>query len=196
MKKLLLLAAIGLVAVANSFGQGTLIFNNNAQAAFNLTTNNATGDAPGVMSGTGRYRVGLYASTNLAATAGSLELVGLATNTALAGKFNGGSAFVLPAGYPTSQQIVFQLRAWSLGAGTSFAEALTAAAADPLNVALGTSPLGTTTPGGGLVQAGALFGTTPGLLTSGFVVAPIPEPSTIALGLLGLGAIALFRRRK
>jgi hypothetical protein len=190
MKKLLLLAAIGLVAVANSFGQGTLIFNNNAQASFNLTTNNATGDAPG------RYRVGLYASTNLAATAGSLELVGLATNTALAGKFNGGSAFVLPAGYPTSQQIVFQLRAWSLGAGTSFAEALTAAAADPLNVALGTSPLGTTTPGGGLIQAGALFGTSPGLLTSGFVVAPIPEPSTIALGLLGLGAIALFRRRK
>ena len=39
-----------------------------------------------------------------------------------------------------------------------------------------------------------------GLVTTpdvGFEIAPVvPEPSSIALGLLGLGAIALFRRRK
>jgi hypothetical protein len=195
MKQTLLFAVAVLISLTGAFGQGTLIFNNNASAAYNLYTNNSSGTPLGLISGAGRYRVGLYASTNLSATAGSLELVGLATNTALAGKFNGGSAFVLPNGYPSSQQIVFQLRAWSLGAGTSFAEALTAAAADPLNVALGASPLGTTTPGGGLIQAGALFGTTPGLLSSGFGLG-VPEPSSIALGLLGLGAIALFRRRR
>jgi hypothetical protein len=195
MKRTLLFAVVLLVSLTGAFGQGTLIFNNNASAAFNLYTNNATGTALGVMSGAGRYRVGLYASTNLSATAGSLELVGLATNTALNGKFNGGSQFILPNGYPTSQQIVFQLRAWTFSAGTSFENALIYAAADPLNVAWGTSPLGTTTPGGGLIQAGALFGTAPGLLPTGFVLG-IPEPSTIALSLLGLGAIALFRRRK
>jgi hypothetical protein len=182
MKRTLLFAVVLLLSLTGAFGQGTLIFNNNASAAYNLYTNNPSGTGPGLLSGAGRYRVGLYASTNLSATAGSLELVGLGTNTALAGKFNGGSAFVLPNGYPTSQQIVFQLRAWSLSAGLSYAE-------------LGTSPLGMTTPGGGLIQAGALFGTSPGLLPTGFVL-NIPEPSTIALGLLGLGAIALFRRRK
>jgi hypothetical protein len=195
MKRTLLFAVVLLLSLTGAFGQGTLIFNNNASAAYNLYTNNPSGTGPGLLSGAGRYRVGLYASTNLSATAGSLELVGLGTNTALAGKFNGGSAFVLPNGYPTSQQIVFQLRAWSLSAGLSYAEALAAAAVNPLNVELGTSPLGMTTPGGGLIQAGALFGTSPGLLPTGFVL-NIPEPSTIALGLLGLGAIALFRRRK
>lgn len=201
MKKLLLLAAISLATVASSFGQGTVIFNNNASTSYNLTTNNATGTAPGVMSGANRYRVGLYAAVGTGVAEGSLQLVGLASNAIVAGKFNGGSGFILPSGFAVSAPITFQLRAWTLGAGTSYEEAQnTALSGNPLDVALGRSPLGTTTPGGdtpsGPVPAGALFGTAAGLLTSGFVVAPVPEPSTIALGLLGLGAIALFRRRK
>ena len=196
MKRILLFAALLLVSAANSFGQGTVVFQNTASPAFNLTTNNPWGTEPGLLSGALRYRIGLYASTDTNATAGSLVLVGLATNIAVAGKFSGGGQYALPNGYPAGQQIVFQLRVWSLGGGTTFQEALAIAASDPLNMALGVSPLGFTTLGGGTVLAGALFGTSPGLLSSGFLVAPVPEPSSIALGLLGLGAIALFRRRK
>jgi MYXO-CTERM domain-containing protein len=195
MKKLLLLAALA-GTVAGVYGQGSVVFNNTASAAYNVTTNDAFGGNAGLMSGAGRYRVGLYASTDLLAGAGSLSLVGLSTNIGIAGKFSGGSPFVLPNGYPTGTPIRFQLRGWSFAGGLSYEEAVTASLGDPLNIALGTSALGTTTPGGGPTPPGALFGTAPGQLTSGFVVAPVPEPSSIALGLLGLGAIALFRRRK
>ena len=194
MKRILLFAALLLVSAANSFGQGTVVFQNTASPAFNVTTNNGSGFGP--ISGANGYRIGLYASVNTNATAGSLALVGLATNVnGLPGKFNGGGGFVLPNGFPTGTPIVFQLRGWSFAGGTSYEEALSAAASDPLNIVLGTSPLGSTVPGGGTVLAGALFGTSPGLLSSGFVIG-VPEPSSIALGLLGLGAIALFRRRK
>lgn len=195
MKKLLLLAALAGMVTA-TYGQGTVVFNNTAATAYNLTTNDATGTSPGVMSGAGRYRIGLYASTDLGASESSLQLVGLATNIAINGKFSGGNPFTLPTGYPQGSAIRFQLRAWSFAGGLSYESAEFAAASDPFNIALGRSLLGTTTPGGGPTPAGALFGTNPGQLTSGFEIRPVPEPSSIALGLLGLGAIALFRRRK
>jgi hypothetical protein len=118
-----------------------------------------------------------------------------AAPAAAAGLFNGGSAAAV-AGIDAGTQIRFQLRAWSLFAGTTYDAARTAALSDPNNVAYGVSGLGTTTLGGGLVTPGSLYGTSAGLLTQGFQIAPVPEPSSIALGLLGLGAVALFRRRK
>jgi len=192
MKKLLLLAA--LFGTAGSlFAQGTVIFANTASATYRITTNNAAGTASGLMSGANGYRVGLYAGPSGTA-AGSLVLVGLATNApqaALAGYFNGGNPFTLPAGYPAATAIAFQIRAWTFGGGLDFATAST----DPAN-AVGSSALGFATPGGGTVLPAALFGSGAGQV-GGFEIAPtVPEPSSIALGLLGLGAIALFRRRK
>jgi MYXO-CTERM domain-containing protein len=195
MKKLLLLA-VCLGSAATMFGQGTVAFHNNGSTTFRLWTNNAALTASNLMSGAA-YRVGLYGSTDLSASEGSLSLLLMTTNAApaaAAGRFNGGSA--VPIAGIAGGQIRFQLRAWSIAGGDTYEAARTASLADPLNIALGTSPLGTTTLGGGIVPPGALFGTSPGQLTEGFQVAPIPEPSSIALGLLGLGAIALFRRRK
>jgi hypothetical protein len=181
-----------------AFGQGQVAFNNTASTNFRLWTNNATGTASNLMTGASQYRIGLYGSTDLGASEGSLSLLLLATNAApaaLAGYFQGGVAAPI-AGIAPGTTIRFQVRGWSLARGANWDEALLASSADPLNVAIGTSPFGTTTLGGGVVPPGAIFGTTPGALTSGFGIAPIPEPSSIALGLLGLGAIALFRRRK
>jgi hypothetical protein len=198
MKKLLLLAAC-LGCVTGVFAQGTVVFNNNGSTNFRLTTNNASRTQAGLMSGA-QYRIGLYGSTDLTAAEGSLALLLMTTNpapAAAAGLFNGGSAASVP-GIAAGTTIRFQLRGWSLFAGANYGAALLAQANDPINVATGTSPIGTTTLGGGTVLPGALFSTagTPGLLTGGFEIAPVPEPSSIALGLLGLGAIALFRRRK
>ena len=41
-----------------------------------------------------------------------------------------------------------------------------------------------------------LFGTTPGTSFQGFTLVPVPEPSTIALGILGAGSLLFLRRKK
>jgi len=195
MKKLLLLAAL-LLGTATGFSQGNVVFNNFApNTNFRLWTNNAFGTASNLMANGGtHYRIGLYVSaTNEGA---SLELVGTVGNTGLQpGYFSGQNPFTLPAPYGPGTPINFQIRAWSVAGGASYADALTAINGGNLDIAIGTSAIGTVTPAG-VGPAAPLFGTATGLLTRGFEIAPVPEPSSIALGLLGLGAIALFRRRK
>jgi hypothetical protein len=194
------LILLGLLAAAVAHGQGTVVFNNLASTSYNLVTNNLAGTAPGVMSGAGRYRIGLYAAPGAGALENSLSLVGLATNASVPGKFNGGSNFVLPIGYPAGGKLTFQLRAWTLAAG-SFETACAIFNADPHLVYVAVSALGTTTAGGlsptGPVPAGALFGTSMGNLTSGLSIYPCPEPSSAALAFLaGLAALLGRSRRK
>lgn len=169
MKRAGVFVMFGLFLTSTSvFGQGTVVFNNVASSTFNLYTNNAS-FTPGIMSGAGRYRIGLYATTNLSDPSG-MQLVGLATNLALGGKFNGGSAYALPSGFPPGQPILFQLRAWNLNGGLSYQEAFATAAADPLSCQLGCSQLGITTPGGITWAPGPLFGNSGFLLSSGFLL--------------------------
>lgn len=200
MKKLLLLTTVAAIGTAASLGQGTLSFANTGLAnTWKIGTNNVLGTAPGLMSGANAYRIGLYAGAQ-GTPAGSLTLVGLATNAApaaAAGFFSGGNPFAV-SGFTSGTTISFQLRGWSFAGGLSYQEALTAAGADPLNIALGQSTVGTTTLGGvGGAPPGVIWTTSNPNGITGFTLAPgVPEPSSIALGLLGLGAIALFRRRK
>jgi hypothetical protein len=108
------------------------------------------------------------------------------------GRFNGGSSFVISNN--TGQTIAFQVRAWSTFAGATYEEARLSP--NP-GTYLGVSSIGSVAPASGVGQpVPNLFGTSAGQI-GGFTLIPnIPEPSSIALGLLGLGAIALFRRRK
>jgi len=201
MKKLLLLAVL-LTTVASVMAQGRVSFRNTASTSYYLYTNDAAGSLVGApstryMSGANAYRIGLYGSTQTGAAESSLSLIGIATNSpTFAGRFFGPSPYALPAQYVAGSPMTFQVRAWSLAGGLSYEEALVAAAANPLEIALGQSPLGTVTPTASPSAAADLWGTGAGQLSSGFEIKPVPEPSSIALGLLGLGAIALFRRRK
>ena len=191
MKKLVIIAAL-VVATSSAFAQ-SVVFANTAGVAYKLTTNNVAGTALGNMSGANAYRIGLYAAGGAGQTENSLVLVGLATNAAtaaLAGNFNGGNPFFLPSPFLAGDTITFQVRSWQFSGGLTYAEAFLA------GVATGRSSVGSTVLGGGTVPAGALFGTSAGQIGSFSAVAPIPEPSSIAIGLLGLGAVALFRRRK
>jgi len=195
MKKLLLLAAL-VVGTATGFSQGNVIFNNfNPNTNFRLWTNNAAGSASNLTLNTGtHYTIGLFVGA-LGTAEGSLELVGTVGNAGLQpGYFSGSNPFQLPAPYGPGTAINFQLRAWSVAGGANWNTALAASAANPLEIALGSSTIGTVTPGS--TPPAPLFGTAAGLLNRGFEIKPVPEPSSIALGLLGLGAIALFRRRK
>jgi hypothetical protein len=187
--KAVLILLTSLLAITSTFGQGRVTFRNGASTNYYIYTNGPGG--LGLMSGVDAYRIGLYASPNTGASAGSLTLIGLATNAAaLPGRFLGPAPYFITApGYTAGQPITFQIRAWSFAAGLTYEEALLGSVLDPLNVHIGTSVLGTTTPTPAPSPAGELWGTSPGNLTSGFVI-NVPEPSTTAL--LGLGAVAFL----
>jgi hypothetical protein len=194
-KKLLLLAAVLLGTATVGWSQGNVVFNNfSPNTNYRIWTNNASGTSSNLMANTGtHYTIGLFVGPT---NANWFELVGTVGNIGLSpGYFSGMNPFTLPAPYAAGTPINFQIRAWSATGGTSWEAALVASAANPINIALGTSAIGTVTPAG-VGPAAPLFGTTPGLLTRGFEIGPVPEPSSIALGLLGLGCLALFRGRK
>lgn len=195
MKKLLLLAAF-LASSASLFAQGQVAFANTASTAFRMWTNNPSGTASNLTSGANAYRFGLYAAQGAGQPAGSLQLVGLATNIALPGYFSGGNPFAMPAPFASGDIITFQIKGWTLAGGLDYASAVTAQNSNPTGIGLGQSGLGQTVLTANPAPPASLFGTAPGQISNGFGIVPAPEPSSIALGLLGLGAIALFRRRK
>lgn len=195
MKKLLLLAAF-LATSASMFAQGQVAFANTASTTFRVWTNNAAGTASNLTSGANAYKFGLYAAQGASQPSNSLSLVALGTNIApLPGFFSGGTV-ALPAPFAAGDTITFQIKGWTFSAGNSYDAAVAAGQINPLGVALGFSGIGQTILTAAPAPPAPLFGTAPGLLSSGFELKPVPEPSSIALGLLGLGAIALFRRRK
>jgi hypothetical protein len=186
MKKILL-ACTALLAAVGANGQGLVAFANTSTTL--LSTN--VGGVSGTATGAGTYRVGLYVGA-VGTPENSLTIVGLATNNALAGRFSGGNPFTLPSPtYPGGTPLDFQVRAWTLTSGNTYEEAVQSGLG-----LRGVSGLGQVTPTANPNPPAILFGTGVGQLSSGIVMTPIPEPSSIALGLLGLGAIALFRRRK
>jgi len=183
MKKLLSAFCLLGVTVC-AFGQGQVISQNSGATAI---TNKVT-NARAVVSTT----VGFYANPNAAATATSTGwvLAGGTTNLFSAGIFLGGTRDY--AGFPAGTAAAFQVRAWLTPSGT-FGTYESALAADN-----GTGQFGQSI----VMQINPAVAPTPipTMLAAGLqaftIDTVVPEPSSIALGLLGLGAIALFRRRK
>jgi len=197
MKKTLLLLGLVLLPAA-LFAQGTVNFANNNSTR--MTTNSTPVPPPGQNPNqTGNtqlgYTIGFYMAPQGTTDPNAFTLVG-PTTSSLAGiapgtfNGNGGTNLTIPGN--TGQAIAFQVRAWSTFAGSTYA----IAAANP-TAYRGVTAIGEVTPSTGTTLAATLFGTSAGQV-GGFVLTPlpVPEPSSIALGLLGLGAIALFRRRK
>ncbi len=155
-------------------GQGTVTFANTPTTT--ISTNNFYFN--GVMSGAGNYSFGLY----LAPFGNSPSmLVATTTNGPFPGLFNGGS--VAPVGFGVGSQVFFQVRGWSIYAGSSYEQALQNALNGGTAILLGESSLGFfTVPASGSVP---IFGTGPGQV-GGFTLAPlVPEPSAFILGLMG-----------
>jgi len=196
MKKTLLLLGLVLLPAA-LFAQGTVNFANNNNTR--MTTNSTATPPPGQLANQAGntqlgFTVGFYFAPQGTTDLNAFNLL-TPTTTSLAGigvgtfNGNGGTNLTIPGN--TGQAIAFQVRAWSTFAGSTYALARSTP-----NAYLGSTAIGEVTPSTGIAAAALIFGTNPGQV-GGFVLSPaIPEPSSIALGLLGLGAIALFRRRK
>jgi hypothetical protein len=186
MKKLLLLACSMLAAVG-VYAQGTVNFANGA-AGVNAPINvDVPGGSPApVSTANGPWLAMLYAGP-----AGTLE--GALTSTIVSGSPSalgttpgyvlGGARTI--TGIPSGTAAVLQIRAWRSDLGGTYEAAL---AAQGGNYVGRSAPI-TVTLGGGPTP-------TPNMTGLASFVIPVPEPSSIALGLLGLGAIALIRRKK
>jgi len=195
MKKLIVLLA--LVALpAGLFAQGSIAFAN-AQASpdTRFSTNDLQGHI-GFTTGNNQFLFGLYTAPN-GTTDESLFVLRLtATNRTapFSGLFNNtptGSAGI--AGVPIGTQIAFQVRAWQFvngGAADTYENRNLAGYQGKTAIGFITASDPTTSGPAFVFGSGAGQIGTPTQLTA------VPEPSSIALGLLGLGAIALFRRRK
>jgi len=187
MKRLLLACSVLLTAVG-AFAQGQINFANTSTTLITTTSGGTTAS----ISGAGNYTIGFYAGPAGSAES-ALTLAGTALNGALAGRFSGGNPYPLPSPtYPAGTTIAFQVRAWSTAAGSSYEAAL--ASGNAGNFA-GKSAVGSVSPTAPPATVPGIFGVGAGQV-GGFTLTPVPEPSSIALGLLGLGAVALFRRRK
>jgi len=203
-KALLVMAAVAMGASA--FAQGTIIFANR-----NIPTLSGTGGG----NGNGSYNVPIYQDGSTTAGAGALPggvTVGLFTpdgNTLI------GSSLLRSTTTPTDTSMFFAqsaqtfnvpgtnpgdtpkliVRAWQ---GNSFAAATTTQGQQSGQWSFTTKPLGGTPVGGGTpIPTPNMTGWGPES-GAGFqlVTTNIPEPTSVAFGVLGLGALVLARRRK
>jgi hypothetical protein len=166
-----------------ALGQGTLNFNNRVT----IDGINAPVDFGGTALTGPDYAGQLYV---LNPSSSSYEAVGDITafqsNPVLAGYINGGEVAVpfIAAGSPA--QVV--LRAWATASGASWDEAST----NPTGIFGESGVVDIAALGGG----GAPPGPAANLIgLESFSLVQVPEPSTVALGLLGLAALALRRRK-
>jgi hypothetical protein len=181
MKRLLIVAAT-MIAAVGAYAQGTVNFNNR------VTT--AGIDAP-VLTFEGAKIDGAagFAQLFAGADANSLVAVGAPVNFrtgAAAGYFNGGSVDAGLAGGATAS---LQVRAWLASQGSTWAAASASAGGFGSSAVLNGIVLGNPNGAPPTVPADLV-----GL--AGFSLSQIvPEPTTLALGVLGAAAL-LIRRRK
>jgi hypothetical protein len=199
MKKLIAISTIAFTLVQGAYAQGTLIFANSSGTRITADATSAPilGVAPGAnipLNSTLQAAgvplvVGLYYSPSQAGTYNLLAQTPFSDT--FTGRFSGGTIEV--PGVAGGSSAFFQIRVWESTYGANYEAA---AAAAPANGRF--SILGQGTPASlQLASAGQPPAVLSTVLTPFTVaVAPVPEPSTIALGLLGLVGLFVLRRRQ
>ena len=190
MKKIIVLAIATLVT-ASAFSQGTVLFNNRTGGANAPITNILTG----LPAGPAGFLAQLYYGTSGTVDDSSLVSVATAPVTlAQAGYIVQTTARTLDNGIVIAggANAALQVRAWDATLGADWATAFTAWSTTGIGKVLGKSAIFEH-------KTGDFTNPTipPTTLTEmkGFNLVPVPEPSVIALGALGLAAV-LWRRRK
>jgi hypothetical protein len=193
MKKFATIAALMATALG-ALAQGTVDFRSPSGVFVTWGANGA--GAPGTpIAGDAGVKVGLYYSSGGSYTLVSTQfpIVGTLSsgtiNANVNGRFTGNPSIITVPGLVAGQNGTFQVRAWS-GNFTSYEAASSGGALYLGNSGDFTNPSGGV--GDPATPASPLSGFT-GMTVAGGV---IPEPSTMAIAGLGLGALLLIRRRK
>jgi hypothetical protein len=190
MKKLAAVLCLSTLTTG-TFAQGLINFFNNPSTLISV----GPPGVPGVMpaNNAGAYYFGLLIAP-VGSTAFTFANV-YGTNQSVAGRFTGGNGVPVP-GWAAGVTMQYEIVGWSADLGATFnASWLTQF---PTSAPFGFSGIGTGAAGGatatGTLPNFNLFGGTG--LTSGFAMALIPEPSSMALTGLGAAALLICRRRK
>jgi len=208
MKKLILALAITGITTLHSYGQGAVVFDTGGNPI------NAGADARAFSDqamttpafGTASFYVQLYEADGANAAASSLHAVGAAVNFRGVASSNGTAGYVQISGTSqgangaqavnenvtltsqTSGQVTLQIRAWA-STFTTYALAVANGAA-----AVGKSITFNYTPD--YLPASTTHDLTGLSIPSFSILVPTPEPSTIALGVMGVSALLIRRRKK
>jgi len=191
MKKLL--ATIGLACLTWSVnGQGVIAFNTIGGGVNAPVTNQATG-----LKVTGNtflaqlfYGQGMVTDQfALIEVPGTPAMFGTGATAGYVTTTTGGGNRVLPIA--PGSQVTVQMRAWDIVLGQTWDQAFANWNASGRGPGIGFSRLGIITALGSATSASLLTSLNPG-----FFAPPVPEPSVIALGILGGIGVLLLRRRK
>lgn len=189
MKKTIFATLLTLVAIVAN-GQGTVEFQNLGVAGSGEVVdapinNGLTGMPAGPEIVAGLY----YAPGTDPAAVDPATMIKLGANSELGGGYFFGGNRTTPSSTVPNGIAVFEVRAWS-SAFSTFEDAVSMG--NPSSHVAGRSGLFANPTGGG-GQPPAL---PQQLVFNGFTANPVPEPSAIALALLGIGSLFLLRRRK
>jgi len=191
MKKQLLAIAFVAMATVASYAQGTIAFGNSVGTAIKISgTGTATHNMTAAEQAQFNIVIGVYYGA-----AGAATLTQVAPGTGVIGTTAGVISTILGNNVKDLYSIPgtsadggtvasLQIRAWNAATGEQYA-----VNTRPIDVVLG--------PAAGPAQViwqGAT-GTNPNRFIP-LIIDVVPEPSTIALGVLGLGSLLLFRRRQ
>lgn len=184
MKKLAILAACLAVSLT-AFAQGTVNFANKVGTAVDAPVTDALGAK---LLGAG-YVAQLWAGPAGGTLAPIGDPIPFRTSAAAAGYWSG-AARTIP-GVAGGADALIEIRAWRVAAGADYAAALASTDTNPVGNYGKSEALTIKTGGAG--EPPSLPADLVGL--KGFQLIAVPEPSIIALGLVGAGAL-LLRRRK
>jgi hypothetical protein len=200
MKKTILMIA-GLIATVSMMAQGSVNFHTRVLAAGvdAKVTDGTSAATPLPAVAAGECFATLYVGTTTDNLAPAFAIVGGAP-VALLKEFNGATGYItagktLISGYAEGATVFVQVRAWSKSGGATYEAAFQAALTETVpTIKLGVSnPIQIALGGDNLVPP-ATPANLVGLQPFSVNYAIIPEPSILALGLLG-GAACLLRRR-
>jgi hypothetical protein len=225
MKKHLIIAALAVGTAASAFAQGTVYFSNSGGTKVSVNTV-AGGAATGLANATaGSYYYALFATTSATSIAGvgtgavipsatsvgtyvfsdpkwSWEAYGSANGSA--GRFvsssaDASSATALPSIAGGTAATYYVVLGWSSSIGSTVASLESYLAAPYAGGYVGESAVGGPTPAGipGSTAPATLFGSGAPYI-SGFTlgVVPVPEPTSIALAVMGGASLLALRRKK
>jgi len=196
MKKLILTIAALVGVSAGAYAQGTIAFNNFSATPGRVLTNSTSTTTNGAVlaPASGGYHVELMfapiGGTNF--TSGTVFLAAAGA----AGQFFDGTTVILTGitagtGNADANNVQLFIRGWT-GAFADYASA--SAAASTGNAAIGQTAVWSNPTGGAGTALPANM--VNWLASNPLMLAPVPEPTTLALGGLGIASLLLFRRRK
>lgn len=202
MKKLIAISTIAVtLAAVSAFAQGNIIFANNSVTTVKV----GDGDITGLLSmasgsalpipsalpaGVAPLRIGLYFSLTENGTYSKVAETGFLTGATSQGRFSGGTIPI--TGVASGTPAWFQVRVWESTYGADY-EAATAAN----NVVNNRTAIHGVSNFMNLAPNAPISTPLSSALQSFSVTAVVvPEPSTIALGILGLAGLFIIRRRQ